>query len=201
MPRRAQPPASRDRHPDGAREMTASAPDFVLEQHLFFWFTQLLDRRDRQLAAATQAQALAALQFLYRHVVDRPLVGLGGVPRARAPVRLPVVLNETEVAAVLRELHGVPRLVGMLLYGGGMRLLECLTLRIKDVDLERREIRAVHWADESVWSERVAPYNARLLRSIGSTGSTGSGALDHSRDPGALYLEDGTRALDTPPRA
>jgi DNA-binding MarR family transcriptional regulator len=63
MPRRAQPPASRDRHPEGAREMTASAPDFVLEQHLFFWFTQLLDRRDRQLAAALKADGLRAPEW------------------------------------------------------------------------------------------------------------------------------------------
>lgn len=95
---------------------------------------------DRKLAAATQAQALAALQFLYRHVMDRPLVGLGAVPKASAPVRLPVVLSEGEVQRILRELDGVPHLIGMLLYGSGMRLLECLTLRIKDVDLERGEI-------------------------------------------------------------
>ena len=96
---------------------------------------------ERTLAAATQAQALAALQFLYRHVIDRPLVGLGAVPKAATPVRLPVVLSEGEVQRVLGELEGVPHLIGLLLYGGGMRLLECLTLRIKDVDLDRGEIR------------------------------------------------------------
>ncbi|MEX2154630.1 MAG: integron integrase, partial [Gemmatimonadaceae bacterium] len=96
---------------------------------------------DRNLAASTQAQALAALQFLYRHVIDRPLVGLGRVPKAHAPVRLPVVLSEGDVQLILRELDGVPRLISMLLYGSGMRLLECLTLRIKDVDMDRREIR------------------------------------------------------------
>lgn len=96
---------------------------------------------DRKLAAATQAQALAALQFLYQHVIDRPLVGLGGIPRARAPTRLPTVLTETEVKRILAELQGVPRLIGLLLYGSGMRLLECLTLRVKDLDIERGEIR------------------------------------------------------------
>jgi integron integrase len=96
---------------------------------------------DCHLAAATQAQAMAALQFLYRHVIDRRLVGLGAVPKARAPVRLPVVLAEGEVTRVLSQLEGVPRLIGMILYGSGLRLLECLTLRIKDVDLERLEIR------------------------------------------------------------
>jgi integron integrase len=63
------------------------------------------------------------------------------MPKARAPVRLPVVLSEGEVARVLAELRGVPRLIGILLYGTGLRLLECLTLRVKDVDLERGEIR------------------------------------------------------------
>lgn len=96
---------------------------------------------ERRLAAATQAQALAALQFLYKHVIDRPLIGLGEVPRARLPVRLPVVLSEAEVRRVLEQLDGTQRLIGMLLYGSGLRLLECLTLRVKDVDLERGEIR------------------------------------------------------------
>ncbi len=96
---------------------------------------------ERKLSAATQAQALAALQFLYKHVLDRPLDGLGDVPKARAPHRLPVVLSEREVRCVLRMLDGVPRLVGMLLYGSGLRLMECLTLRVKDLDLDRGEIR------------------------------------------------------------
>jgi integron integrase len=96
---------------------------------------------ERKLAAATQAQALAALQFLYRHVLDRPLAGLAGMPKARGPVRLPVVLSVGEVQRILGALDGVHRLVGTLLYGSGMRLLECLTLRIKDVDMDRGEIR------------------------------------------------------------
>jgi integron integrase len=94
-----------------------------------------------RVSTATQAQALAALLFLYRHVLNRPLQGLGSVPRARAPVRIPVVLSRAEVQAVLAELDGTPRLIGMLLYGSGLRLLEALTLRVKDVDLERGEIR------------------------------------------------------------
>jgi integron integrase len=96
---------------------------------------------ERGLSAATQAQARAALQFLYKHVLDAPLTGLRNVPRARGPVRLPTVLSQNEVRAVLRQLTGVVRLIGMLLYGSGMRLMECLTLRVKDVDVERGEIR------------------------------------------------------------
>ena len=96
---------------------------------------------DRQLAPSTMAQALAALLFLYREVVGRPLAGVGPVPRARAPVRLPVVLTPEEVRRVLEQMRGTTRLAALLLYGSGMRLLECLTLRVKDIDLARGEIR------------------------------------------------------------
>jgi integrase len=96
---------------------------------------------DLKLAAATQSQALAAILFLYKHVPDKPLSGLGNLPRARTPSRLPAVLSATEVPRVPDELQGDPRLVGALLYGSAVRLMECITLRVKDLDLERREIR------------------------------------------------------------
>jgi integron integrase len=95
---------------------------------------------DRKLSAATQQQALSALLFLYRHVIGRPLEALGRLPRGRAPTTLPVVLTVTEVGRVLGLLRGTHHLVGLLLYGSGLRLIECLTLRVKDVDLERREL-------------------------------------------------------------
>lgn len=95
---------------------------------------------DRHCAPSTQAQALAALIFLYTHVLGRPVAGLGAIPRARAPVRLPTVLGPEEVRQVLRQLRGVTRLVGLLLYGSGMRLLEGLSLRVKDIDVSRGEI-------------------------------------------------------------
>jgi integron integrase len=115
-------------------------PESLGEPEVAAFLTHLAT--DRHLAAATQQQALAALQFLYARVLDRPLAGIGGViPKARLPVRIPVVLTEAEVRAVIDELDGVPRLVALLLYGSGMRLLECLTLRVKDVDFGRREIR------------------------------------------------------------
>lgn len=96
---------------------------------------------ERGLSAATQLQARAALQFLYTHVIGRPLTQLGDLPRGRGPVRIPVVLTEAEVGRVLSCLSGTSRLVCTLLYGSGLRLLEGLSLRIKDVDLERCEIR------------------------------------------------------------
>jgi integron integrase len=95
---------------------------------------------DRQVSSATQQQALSALLFLYRNVVGRPLEELGRLPRGRAATTLPVVLTREEVVRVLRQLQGTPRLVGFLLYGSGIRLIECLTLRIKDLDLERGEL-------------------------------------------------------------
>jgi integron integrase len=79
--------------------------------------------------------------FLYRDILDQPIEELGEIPRARTPVRIPVVLTSAEVGAVLERLTGVYRLIGILLYGGGMRLMECLASRIKDVDVERRELR------------------------------------------------------------
>jgi integron integrase len=95
---------------------------------------------DRKLSASTQQQALSGLLFLYRYVVGRPLEALGRLPRGRAPSTLPVVLTRDEVGQVLGYLSGTHRLVGLLLYGGGLRLGECLALRVKDVDLERREL-------------------------------------------------------------
>ena len=91
-------------------------------------------------AAATQNQACAALQFLYQHVVGRALGGLPAYLRARRPHRLPNVLGPDEVAAVLSQLSGVQRLAVMLLYGAGLRLNEALALRAKDVDVRRRTI-------------------------------------------------------------
>ncbi len=95
---------------------------------------------ERQVAASTQNQALAALLFLYREVLGADLPWLDELVRAPRPVRLPVVMSRDEVRAVLDELHGPPRLMGRLLYGSGLRLLECCSLRAKDVDFGRRQL-------------------------------------------------------------
>ena len=91
-------------------------------------------------AASTQNQAQSALLFLYREVLSRELPWLEGVVRAKMPSRLPVVLTRTEVADVLTRMRGTHRLIGDLLYGTGMRIMEALRLRVKDVDFGRREI-------------------------------------------------------------
>jgi integrase len=87
-----------------------------------------------KVSASTQNQALSALLFLYRYVLDRPPGQLGEVIRARKSKRLPVVLTRDEVKAVLRSLRREQRLVALLMYGTGMRLMECLRLRVKDID-------------------------------------------------------------------
>src|SRR5262249_41669244 len=78
---------------------------------------------DANVAAATQGQALAALLFLYRHVLNEPLPWIDGIVRARRPMRVPVVLTPEEVRALLDQITGVSKLVALLLYGGGLRLL------------------------------------------------------------------------------
>lgn len=95
---------------------------------------------DRQVAASTQNQALAAILFLYRDVLDRDLPWLQDVTRVRRPPRLPVVLSPSEVQRLLAQLEGTHWLVASLMYGSGLRLMEALRLRVKDVDIERREI-------------------------------------------------------------
>jgi integron integrase len=92
-----------------------------------------------QVAASTQNQALSALVFLYHEVLGQPFGSLDGLLRVRRPAKLPVVLSRAEVAAVLAQLPASSvRLMAQLLYGSGLRLLECLRLRVKDVDFTRR---------------------------------------------------------------
>ncbi len=102
-------------------------------------FLSLLAEKDR-VSASTQNQALAALLFLYREVLLQDLPWLEGITRAKTPQRLPVVLTRSEVRTLMLNLSGVPRLMAMTLYGTGMRVMECCTLRIKDIDLERNQI-------------------------------------------------------------
>ena len=95
---------------------------------------------ERNVAAATQNQALAALLFLYKQVLGQDLPWLDGMVRAKRPVRLPVVLSAGEAQSLLSQLKGTPWLMASLLYGSGLRLTECLRLRVKDVDFAYRQI-------------------------------------------------------------
>ena len=115
------------RHPDG---LGADAVEAFLSQ---------LASRDN-VSAATQNQALSALLFLYREVLGRQLPWMDEIRRAKKPQRLPVVLSRDEVRALLAELDGPCWLMASLLYGSGVRLLECLRLRIQDIDFGRLEL-------------------------------------------------------------
>ncbi len=114
-------------------------PAQMAEQEVLAFLTHLAV--DRRVAPSTLTQALAALSFLYREVLRTPLAALGQIPRIRGPERLPVVLTPAEVQLVLAQLRERMWLIGMLLYGSGLRLMECLTLRVKDLDFERGELR------------------------------------------------------------
>jgi len=95
---------------------------------------------NEHVAASTQNQALNAIVFTYRHVLEQPLGEINGVVRAKKPTKLPVVLTQDEVACVLGRLSGVHWLVACLQYGSGLRLLESVRLRVKDLDFSHRAI-------------------------------------------------------------
>src|SRR3989441_12775394 len=95
---------------------------------------------DGKVAPSTQNQARAALLFLYREVLELDVPWLDGLVRARRPERLPVVLSRKEVRALLERLDGTPRLMAYLLYGAGLRLLECCRLRVQDVGFGSNQI-------------------------------------------------------------
>ena len=118
---------SHKRHPAelGAAEVTAFLSDLAVS---------------RKVSASTQNQALAAILFLYRHVLKQDLPWLEDVERAKRPARLPIVFTPEEVRAVLSHLSHTNWLMASLLYGSGLRLKECLTLRVKDLDFQYRQI-------------------------------------------------------------
>jgi integron integrase len=94
----------------------------------------------KQVSASTQNVALAALLFLYRDVLKKDLLFITGVEHAKRPERVPVVLTRSEVVSLLAHLNGVHHLMASLLYGAGLRLMECLRLRVKDIDFVYRQI-------------------------------------------------------------
>ncbi len=93
-----------------------------------------------KVAASTQNVALSARLFLYREVLGRELEYIDGIERAKSPKRIPTVLTREEVSRVLSHLHGTERLMASLLYGSGLRLMECIRLRVKDVDFGYMQI-------------------------------------------------------------
>ena len=94
----------------------------------------------KKVSSSTQNQAFSAILFLYRHVLKTELGWLEGLERAKKPVRIPVVFTRREVKAILVRLQGAKWLIVSLLYGSGLRLMECLRLRVKDIEFEYNQI-------------------------------------------------------------
>ncbi len=138
------------RHPVdiGAPEVAAFLSD--LAEHL-------------KVSASTQNQAFCALLFLYRHVLERPLAPLASVTWAKKGTHMPVVLSREEVAQVLDHLQGVAWLIAVLLYGGGLRLSECLDLRVKDMDLSGRQVMV---RAEKGGKDRPVPLPAMVVEAL-----------------------------------
>jgi len=95
---------------------------------------------ERNVAASTQNQTLSALLFLYRRVLDKKLPWLDDVVRAKRPVRVPIVLSRPEVSLVLDSLTGPHHLMGLLMYGSGLRVIECCRLRVQDIDFDYLQV-------------------------------------------------------------
>lgn len=115
------------RHPSDLREADLVAFLSALASH-------------SRVSASTQNQAMAAVSFLYRHVLGTPLEEVEPIARAKRPVRIPVVLTKEEAHRLIALMEGAPQLVATLLYGSGLRVLECLSLRVKDLDFSSKEI-------------------------------------------------------------
>jgi len=115
------------RHPSGldATDVEAFLTDLAVTRHV---------------SPSTQNQAKSAILFLYKEVIGVELSWLDGIESAKRAIRLPTILTATEVQCLLRNLRGVHRLIGRLLYGKGMRIMEAMRLRVKDIDFARREI-------------------------------------------------------------
>src|SRR5262245_12085779 len=136
-------------------------PDSMGEAEVRAFLTDLALRL--RVSAGTQNQAFSALLFLYRHVLGRRLEGLEEGVRAKRPVRLPVVLTRDEVRSVLERLRGVSWLMASLIYGSGLRILECARLRVKDLDFTRGEVTV---RDGKGQKDRVTLLPARLVDAL-----------------------------------
>ena len=113
---------------------------------------------DRDVAASTQNQALNAIVFLYKHVLNKELEDFGDIVRAKRPKKHPVVLSLDETARLLSHMDGIPRIMAELMYATGVRIIELIRLRIKDVDFERGQITIQEGKGQK---DRVSPLASR----------------------------------------
>ena len=125
---------------------------------------------DDGVSASTQNQALSALLFLYRRVLHEPLPWMGDLVRARRPERLPIVLAPDEARVVLDHLTGSKHVAGLLLYGSGLRLLECLRLRVKDLDFSRADHGARSEGETRSGDHAAGGGGRAAARSVGESG-------------------------------
>jgi integron integrase len=118
---------------------------------------------ERQVTASTQNQAFNALVFFYQYILQQPLGDLEGFMRAKRPQRPPVVLTRTEVAKLLEHMHGTHKVMAALLYGTGMRLMDCMRLRVKDIDFAYQQIVV---RDGKGQKDRVVPLPQRVVEPL-----------------------------------
>lgn len=117
---------------------------------------------NKNVSASTQNQALSAILFLYREVLQIELTGVDAV-RAKTPKNIPVVMSRNEVNAVLANLRGVYKLMGMLMYGSGLRLDECMSLRVKDIDFDRS---VIHLKTTKGSKQRIVPLSPAAIEPL-----------------------------------
>ena len=160
-------------------------------------FLTALAVRER-VAASTQNQALNALLFLYREILGVELPWLDDLVRAKRPQHLPTVLTRDEVRTVIDRVDGVPRLIALLLYGAGLRLLECCRLRIKDLDFTTNQItiRGGKGGKDrltmfpGVVKDDLAKHLERVRRSTSATSATApAGSSCHGRSLGSIRMQ------------
>ena len=136
----------------------------------------------REAAASTQNQALNALVFFYAHALKKPFGDMGGFVKAKRPQRLPEVMTRDEVEALLGQMHGVSALMAGLMYGGGLRLMECVRLRVKDIDFSRYQIMV---RDGKGQKDRVTMLPERFVPPL----------KEHLARVKAIYEEDRSRGV------
>ena len=119
--------------------------------------------RDRHVAASTQNQAMNALVFLYKHMLKQPLSGEINADHARKQPRIPVVLTREETARVIALMSGVHQLIAKLLYGSGLRITECIRLRIQDVDLEMKALTVRNGKGDK---DRITTFPEKLVQPL-----------------------------------
>jgi integron integrase len=161
-------------------------PSEMAEPEVTEFLTHLA--REGKVAASTQNQALSALLFLYKEVLKKEIGSLDQVERAKRPAKLPVVLSRDEVRRLLGELSGTARLMASLLYGSGLRLMECVRLRVKDIDFAYAQVTV---RDAKGGKDRVTMLPVELVNSLQKhLAKTGA---QHEQD-----LEDGYGSVHLP---